>query len=108
MMEKESKIPSREALREIWKENLSMAHLGPLGYPILKFILEHYGFRLVQLERDREKRKMKCLLPFVWLIRFWARLASEKRRQAYRLDETVIDDILMGGNTLIIVGEKIA
>jgi SAM-dependent methyltransferase len=101
-----SKIPSHEALREIWKGDLSMSHLSPLGYPLLKFILEHYGFRIVQLERDRKKPKMKWLLPFAWLIRLSAKFVSEKRRQAYRLDETLIDDILMGGNTLIIVGEK--
>ena len=101
-----SKIPSHAALQEIWKGDLSMAHLSPLGYPLLKFILEHYGFRILQLERDREKPKMKWLLPFVWLIRLWGRVASEKRREAYRLDETMIDEIVMGGNTLIIVGEK--
>jgi hypothetical protein len=49
---------------------------------------------------------MKWLLPFVWLIRLWGRVASEKRREAYRLDDTMTDEIILGGNTLIIVGEK--
>jgi SAM-dependent methyltransferase len=101
-----SKIPSHETVREVWKGDLSMSHLTPLTYPLLKFVLEYYGFRVLYLERDREKQRMKWLLPLVWLIRLGGRLASKKRREAYRLDETMIDEIIMGGNTLIIVGER--
>jgi SAM-dependent methyltransferase len=101
-----SKIPSHETVREIWKGDLSMAHLNPLAYPVLKFILEHHGFRVLQLEKDRDKRKMKWLLPLVWMIRLSGRSMSKKRREAYRLNETVADDIVMGGNTLILVAEK--
>jgi SAM-dependent methyltransferase len=101
-----SKIPSHETVREVWKGDLSMSHLTPLTYPLLKFVLEYYGFRILYLERDREKQRMKWLLPLVWLIRLGGRLASKKRREAYRLDETMIDEIIMGGNTLIIVGER--
>jgi ubiquinone/menaquinone biosynthesis C-methylase UbiE len=101
-----SKIPSHETVREFWKGDLSMSHLNPLTYPLLKFVLEHYGFRVIQLERDREKRKMKWLLPLVWLIRLGGKFASKKRREAYRLEETVTDEIIMGGNTLIVVGER--
>jgi hypothetical protein len=49
---------------------------------------------------------MKWLLPLVWLIRLWGRVVSEKRREAYRLDDIMIDVIILGGNTLIIVGER--
>ena len=101
-----SKIPSHEVIRNIWKGDLAMAHLSPLGYPLLKFIMECYGFRILRLEKDRPKHKMVWLLPFVWLIRLYGRLASEKRRDLYRLNETTRDEIILGGNTLIIVGEK--
>lgn len=101
-----SKIPSHEAVKNIWKGDLSMAHLSPLGYALLKFILECYGFRILRLEKDQPKRKMVWLLPFVWLIRLHGRLASQKRREVYRLDDTTRDEIILGGNTLIIVGEK--
>jgi len=103
-----SKIPSHKTVQEIWKGDLSMVHLNPLGYPLLKFILEHAGFHILQLEKDREKRKMRWLLPLVWLIRLGGKFASKKRREAYRTDETLADEIIMGGNTLILVGEKIA
>jgi len=58
------------------------------------------------LEKDQPKRKIAWLLPFVWLIRLYGRMASKKRREAYRLDETLSDEIILGGNTLIIMAEK--
>ena len=84
-----------------------MAHLNPLGYPLLKFVMEHYGFRILRLEKDRPKPKMIWLRPLAWVIRLSGRFASGKRRENYRLDETLSEEILMGGNTLIIVGEKV-
>lgn len=101
-----SKIPSHEVIKNIWKGDLSMAHLSPLGYPLLKFIMEWYGFRILRLEKDQPKRKMVWLLPFVWLIRLYGKFASQKRREVYRLNETTKNEIILGGNTLIIVGEK--
>ena len=101
-----SKIPTHEAVREIWKGDLSMSHLSPLGYPLLKFVMEHYGFRILRLEKDREKPKMRWLFPLVWGIRFGGRFLSKKKKEYYRLEETLSDEILMGGNTLIIVGER--
>ncbi|MDI7259844.1 MAG: class I SAM-dependent methyltransferase [Thermodesulfobacteriota bacterium] len=102
-----SKIPTHETIRDIWKGDLSMAHLNPLGYPLLKFMMEHYGFRILQLEKDRKKPRMKWLLPLVWVIRLYGLFTPGKRKEIYRLDETMMDEIIMGGNTLIIVGEKI-
>jgi ubiquinone/menaquinone biosynthesis C-methylase UbiE len=102
-----SKIPSHEAIKNIWKGDISMAHLSPLGYPLLKFIMEWHGFRILRLEKDKVKQKMIWLLPFVWIIRLYGRMASKKRREFYCLDETMRDEVIMGGNTLILEGEKI-
>jgi SAM-dependent methyltransferase len=101
-----SKIPSHEVIKNIWKGDLSMAHLSPLGYPLLKFIMEYYGFRILRLERDREKLRMHWLFPMVWGIRLYAQFLSKKKWKHYRLNETLADKILMGGNTLILVAEK--
>ncbi len=102
-----SKIPSHEVIKNIWKGDITMAHLSPLGYPLLKFIMECHGFHILRLEKDRKKPKMVWLLPLVWLIRLYGRMASKKRRELYRLDETSKDEIILGGNTLIIMGEKV-
>ena len=101
-----SKIPSHEVIRDVWKGDLSMAHISPLGYPLLKFIMECHGLRVLRLEKDRDKPRMRWLLPVVWGIRFYARLLSKKKWENYRLEETLSKDILMGGNTLIIIAEK--
>jgi len=102
-----SKVPSHETIQEVWDNDLSMAHLSSMGYPLLKFVMEHYGFRILRLEKDRPKPKMIWLRPLAWVIRLSGRFASGKRRKNYRLDETLSEEILMGGNTLIIVGEKV-
>ena len=102
-----SKIPSHKTIQEVWKGDLSMAHLSPLGYPLLKFIMEHFGFRILRVEKEKRKLKMNLFLPMVWIIRLYGRFVSEKSRQAYQLNETLRKEIIMGGNTLILIGEKI-
>lgn len=101
-----SKIPSLEVVRNIWKGDISMAHLSPLGYSLLKFIMEYHGFRVLRLEKDKRKRRMVWLLPFVWVIRLYGQFVSKKKKELYRLDETMRDEVILGGNTLIIVAEK--
>jgi len=101
-----SKIPSPELLKNILKSDLSMAHISPLGYPLLKFIMEWHGFRILRLEKDRDKPRMVWLLPAVWGIRLFAHLLSRKKREDYRVKETLSNEIIMGGNTLIISAEK--
>lgn len=101
-----SKIPSHETVKEVWKGDLSMAHLSPLGYPLLKFMLEHDGFRILRLEKDRRKNRMIWLKPFAWMVRFYGLFVSRRKKDHYRLEETLDEAILMGGNTLIILAEK--
>ncbi len=101
-----SKIPSPERSGKDRFDNLWMLHLIPLTYPILKLALEHWGFKIVTVEKDKEKKRMKWLLPFVWAIRlfcfFWPKEAKEK----YHLEDTLSPVLIMGGNTLILVAEK--
>lgn len=42
------------------------------------------------------------------IIRLYGRFTSKKRGELDRLDEPLMDEIIMGGDTLIIVGEKVA
>lgn len=102
-----SKIPSHKIVKDVWKGDISMAHLNPLGYPILKFLLEHYGFGILRLEKDRRKSRMIWLKPFVWLVRIYGRFVSANRKEQYRLDDTLDPTVLTGGNTLIILAEKV-
>jgi hypothetical protein len=83
-----------------------MLHLSQIGYPVLKFFLEWNGFRVLKLDIDRPKPKLKYFLPLAWLIRFYCLFWPREARESYLLDETLSGDILMGGNTLIVVAKK--
>ncbi len=103
-----SKIPSHAVIRDLCKDEISMAHINPMTYPLLKFIMERHGFRISGLEKDRSKPRMVLLLPVVWGIRLFAHFLSKKKKESYQVKETLPDEIIMGGNTLIISAEKVS
>lgn len=102
-----SKIPSPKKLGRDRFADLWMLHLTPLTFPILKLILEHSGFQLDSITKDRKKKRMKYLLPIVWGIKFCCLFWSEEKREDYHLRDTLSPPILMGGNTLILSAVKV-
>jgi hypothetical protein len=64
------------------------------------------GFEFCDWRKINLNKKMVWLLPSVWLIRLYGQMASKKSREVYQLDETLSNEIIIGGNPLIIVGEK--
>jgi SAM-dependent methyltransferase len=101
-----SKVPSPEKLGKDRFEHLWMLHLNFLTYPILKLFMEHCGFKIIHVEKDKEKKRMKWLLPIVWGIRGYCFFWSKEKKQDYHLDDTLSPELIMGGNTLILVGER--
>jgi SAM-dependent methyltransferase len=101
-----SKIPSPKKLGKDRFENLWMLHLTPLTYPILKLVMEHSGFKILLIEKDKEKKRMKWLLPIVWGIRCYCLFWSKEKKKDYHLGDTLSPQLIMGGNTLILVAEK--
>ena len=101
-----SKIPSPKRSGKDRFDNLWMHHLTPLTYPLLKLMLEHWGFKVVTLEKDKEKKRMKWLLPVVWAIRLYCFFWSNEAWEKYHLEDTLSPVLIMGGNTLILVAEK--
>jgi SAM-dependent methyltransferase len=101
-----SKLHTKLKYRDALRGDASMLHLSQIGYPVLKFFLEWSGFQVLQLDIDRPKPKLKYFLPLAWLIRFYCLFWPRETRESYLLDETLSDDILMGGNTLIVVAKK--
>jgi len=85
-----------------------MAHISPLGHPLLKFMMEHEGFQILGVGKDRTEPRVKWLLRIVWALRLDGLFLSRDSGKLYRLDETLSNEIIMGGNTLIMVGEKAA
>lgn len=101
-----SKIPFPQKLGKDRFEHLYMLHLSPLTYPILKLMMEHSGFKILNIGKDKEKKRMKWLLPIVWAIRCYCFFWSKKKKEDYHLKDTLSNSLIMGGNTLIILGEK--
>jgi len=101
-----SKIPSPKKLGKDRFEHLWMLHLTSLTYPILKLVMEHSGFKIQYMGKDKEKKRMKWLLPMVWGIRCYCLFWTKEKKEDYHLADTLSPRLMMGGNTLILVAEK--
>ena len=101
-----SKVPSPKESGPDRSEPLWMLHLIPLTYPVLRLILEHSGFQILALAKDKEKKRMKWLLPLVWGIRFYCLFWPEEKKKKHHLKDTLSPDLIMGGNTLIVISKK--
>jgi len=101
-----SKVPSPKKLGQDRFENLWMLHLNALTYPILKLFMEHCGLKIIHIDKDKEKKRMKWFLPIVWCIRFYCLFWPQEKKKDYHLEDTLSPRLIMGGNILIIVGEK--
>src|SRR6266496_3316846 len=78
------------------------AHVNPIGYSELRYILEKCGFQIAGLHRDKPKARTWLYWPLVALIRLIARLTPAKKRAQRWTSELASDEILLGGNTLIV------
>jgi len=68
----------------------------------LRHILEKNGFEIVKLFRDKPKGRTWLYLPIVALIRLITRLTPEQKRSERWTTELASNEVLLGGNTLII------
>jgi SAM-dependent methyltransferase len=81
-------------------------HINPIAYPQLRYLLEKNGFEIRRLHRDKPKKHSWAYLPVVSLIRVLNRCQSEQRRRERWAAELNSDEILLGGNTLIVEAVK--
>ena len=80
------------------------AHVNPIGYSELRYILEKNGFQIVGVHRDKPKTNAWLYWPIVQLIRLIARLTPPAKRAERWTEELASDEVLLGGNTLIVHG----
>jgi ubiquinone/menaquinone biosynthesis C-methylase UbiE len=78
------------------------AHVNPIGYSELRYILEKYGFQIAGVHRDKPKSNAWLYWPLVLLIQLIARLTPAKKRRERWSEELASDEVLLGGNTLIV------
>jgi 2-polyprenyl-3-methyl-5-hydroxy-6-metoxy-1,4-benzoquinol methylase len=101
---------SREALARV-REQLGALeeialHINPISYAELRYMLEKYGFEIRKLYRDKPKAHLWLYWPLVALIRLVARFNSAEKRRERWSAELQSDEILLGGNTLIVHAVK--
>jgi SAM-dependent methyltransferase len=81
-------------------------HINPIPYPELKYYLEKNNFEICKIAPDRKKSGAKWFYPLVGLIRLINRLHTSEYRRDRMLDELSSDEILLGGNTLLVCARK--
>jgi SAM-dependent methyltransferase len=96
----------QKMFRERFDRKTYAMHLSPIGYTLVRFMLECAGFNIIEMTYDKKKPKQLFLKPFAWLIRLYALSWSKEKREQYWLSETLGNTILDGGNTLIVVAQK--
>ena len=80
------------------------AHVNPIGYSELRYILEKNGFQVAGVHRDKPKTNAWLYWPIVALIRLIARLTPRQKQAERWTEELASDEVLLGGNTLIVHG----
>jgi ubiquinone/menaquinone biosynthesis C-methylase UbiE len=78
------------------------AHVNPIGYSELRYILEKYGFEVTGVYRDKPKAKAWLYWPLVAMIKLVARLTPKQKRKERWTEELASKEVLLGGNTLIV------
>jgi ubiquinone/menaquinone biosynthesis C-methylase UbiE len=101
---------TREAVaqvREQFGERVEVAlHVNAISYAELRYSLEQCAFEIVKLYRDKPKAHSWGYWPIVALIRAVAFFTPERRRRERWTEELVSDEVLLGGNTLIVHAVK--
>jgi 2-polyprenyl-3-methyl-5-hydroxy-6-metoxy-1,4-benzoquinol methylase len=101
-----TKPVSQQMFKDVFGGKTHGMHLSPLGYSIIRFALEHAGFQITKITYVKKKPKQVFLKPFVWFIRLYTILYPKNLRERYWISETSSNEILDGGNTLVIYAQK--
>lgn len=78
------------------------AHVNPIGYSELRYILEKHGFEIASVHRDKPKSNAWLYWPIVVGIKLLAKLTPRLKRDERWTDELASNEVLLGGNTLIV------
>jgi len=78
------------------------AHVNPIAYSELRYILEKNRFELMSVHRDKPKGNAWLYWPIVVTIRMISKLTAPQKRAERWTDELASKEVLLGGNTLIV------
>lgn len=92
-----------ERLRAEYDDRVEIAaHVNPIAYSELRYILEKHGFEVLTAHRDKAKANAWLYWPLVGIIKLTAKLTPKEKRSERWTDELVSKEVLLGGNTLIV------
>ncbi|MFN2576907.1 MAG: class I SAM-dependent methyltransferase [Pyrinomonadaceae bacterium] len=92
-----------ERLRAEYSDRIEIAaHVNPISYSELRYLMEKNGFEIVSAHRDKAKGNAWMYWPIVATIKLVAKLTPKDKRSERWTDELVSKEVLLGGNTLII------
>ncbi len=101
---------SREHLENLRRDYGAMEevalHVNPVSYSELRYTLEKYGFEIRGLYRDKPKKNLWVYWPVVAIVRLLGRLTPARKRSERWTDELNSNEVLLGGNTLIVHAVK--
>lgn len=92
-------------LRKKSADNLVDLHISPMTFAHIYQLLELAGLRLIGVHRDKIKHRQIFLLPLAGVIMAISQFRKRGRRK-YMLKIGNSFNVLLGGNTLILVAEK--
>jgi SAM-dependent methyltransferase len=78
------------------------AHVNPIAYSELRYILEKNAFEVMSIHRDKPKRNAWLYWPIVAVIKSISALTPEQKRAERWTEELASKEVLLGGNTLIV------
>ena len=83
-------------------------HINRPSYALLRMALESAKLSIVETTFDLEKKNQKYFYPLYLLIKLVTTIKGEKGDKKYWLRSGNQKNVLMGGNTLILVCKKMA
>ncbi len=93
---------------EVTRRGSGFDHQNLIGYVELRQVLDWAGFQVERVEKDRIKWRQVVFLFPLWLaMKIFLQLQSTKRKAKYLLPETSANNVLLGGNTIIIQARKL-
>lgn len=95
--------PASERLRAEYGGRVEIAaHVNPIGYSELRYVLEKNGFEILSVHRDKAKANAWLYWPIVATIKVVSKLTSRQKRAERWTEELASKEVLLGGNTLIV------
>lgn len=83
-------------------------HINPIAYTELRYILEKYGFDLRGTYRDKPKPHLWLYWPLAAAIRFFSRITPAAKQRERWTNELSSNEVLLGGNTLVLHAVKVS